>query len=83
MYLYCTEQHTALDLDERSEELPALMVWCDVVAKSEVGNKRRNRTFFVSVSERSPKRYFTTDILIENTLLPGGPGYESVSFREN
>ncbi len=25
-----------LDLDERSDDLPALMVWCDVVAKSEV-----------------------------------------------
>ncbi len=25
-----------LDLEERSDDLPALMVWCDVVAKSEV-----------------------------------------------
>jgi hypothetical protein len=31
-----TEQDTVLDLDERSDDLPALMVWCDVVAKSEV-----------------------------------------------
>jgi hypothetical protein len=25
-----------LDMEERSYDLPALMVWCDVVAKSEV-----------------------------------------------
>jgi hypothetical protein len=31
-----TEQDTVLDLEERSDDLPALMVWCDVVAKSEV-----------------------------------------------
>jgi hypothetical protein len=30
------EQDTVLDLEERSDDLPALMVWCDVVAKSEV-----------------------------------------------
>ena len=39
LFGWLEEQYTLLELEESSPDLPALMVWCEVVAKSEVLKK--------------------------------------------